>query len=289
MALDPIIATTPIFKEIFFGFRLTKGLPIDERFQIDSLASIDTKIPLAVRTEGLIFFSKLENTFYCFTNDLTAPVLLTEKIFASMALSLALAQESDYADILAALTALNPKIGNICLVKPLGVSFQFDGTNWNYFSGEYNFGDQTGCDALPAEFKKTGSVVVVAGTPYIFDSQKALSAQIIVIESFDDIATATEENRYYLINGFLHYRFGGMLFQIGQKTKLFKNLTLTPGIEIEHNFNTTYVRGLLQVYSSNPLINNQLINVELKAINANNVQVKNSISVTGDLILKAFN
>lgn len=285
MAAPSKTTVQSLYREIFYGFRLTKGHPIDERFQVESLASLATSMPEHIRYSG-IFFSKLENNFYCFDNDLTTPIPLTEKIFSSIATGITLI-ESDYPNILSFLTSLTPKIGNVCLVAPIGVSFQFDGIGWNYFAGEYTFADLSLWNALPSEFKKVNAVVHIGDVNYIIDSQKLLSESIIIIESFDDIITAIEDNRYYLVDGFLYYRIGGIMFQLGSKTKLFKNLTLTPSIEIEHNFNTTYIRALFQLYSLNPLINNNLINIELKAINTTKVQVINDLTVTGDLILTA--
>lgn len=302
------------------AFKITKNIPLDTRFIVNSLSTLDTEIPMKYRYNGLVFFvvdakindgtttivseNKIDGTIgkgpttgnetlsgilYCFESDLTKPIPLHDLVLRFIIQQIG-GYNNNWTNLISDLNHTYAKAGSIINVKDLGISVIFDGNNWKYFNGIYTINKIEDWNTVPNQLKETNKLVKVGNENKIILSDKTLSDEVIKVDSIPD----TPENfRFYIINGYLYYSIGGNVYPVSDKIKIFYNTKLIIGDNtFTHNFNSK----LLSTYCLiNEAIDNQIINDDYKnrefplehiVVNENSINIKSSVQINNcDIVL----
>ena len=302
------------------AFKITKNIPLDTRFIVNSLSTLDTEIPMKYRYNGLVFFvvdakinngtttivseNKIDGTIgkgpttgnetlsgilYCFESDLTKPIPLHDLVLRFIIRQIG-EYNNNWTNLISDLNHTYAKAGSIINVKDLGISVIFDGNNWKYFNGIYTINKIEDWNTVPNQLKETNRLVKVGNENKIILSDKTLSDEVIKVDSIPDIP---ENFRFYLINGYLYYSIGGNVYPVSDKIKIFYNTKLIIGDNtFTHNFNSK----LLNTYCLiNEAIDNQIINDDYKnrefplehiVVNENSINIKSSVQINNcDIVL----
>jgi hypothetical protein len=287
------------------SFRVRNNIPVDTRFIIQSLSTIDTELPLKYRYEGLIFFvldqeifDGVEVTgvgvFFCFEADLTKPVPLSE-ISSRFIVTFVGGFNGDYSTLFTKLNGSFPKIGSIIYIDELGICVIKTGeteNDWKYAFGTYNVTTEEEFLTIPLALREPGKVVLESGTEKIIlnNATRTLSNVVLVYSRKEDI-TLYQNYRYYLINGFLNYYIGNTLYPVGDKFIYLDSTNLQEGLnDIIHNFNTTHIIAYIRIYT---LDNNNIefdsntwSNLDINIKDVNTITVKSHLSIDKcDIIL----
>lgn len=263
---------------IFYNFDVTNPIPLDKRFQIESL---DVLHPINRRYSGLIFFVKSLNTYYTYLNDLNNPVPFFSIANSSSTLGL-LVEGEDYSELVTVLNSTEPVIGKQVAVFPLGVTFVYDGTKWKYHSGEYNISN-AGIFSTIANSLKSPNKLVNVGTNTIVKNviTKDLTLSSFVINLDDN--TTLEDGRYYYKNNSttnLYFCINNILYKIGDQEYLDTTLNVEIGEnEITHNLKSTYVVIILRINNINHLI------TDYKVIDNNSITFESKLQLQNCTIL----
>jgi hypothetical protein len=270
-------------KTLFYTFRTNKQSPLDDRIQVASLSTIATELPVSERYQGMIFWVKDIETFYCFETDLTVPVNFRASIVSSDTKGILYPSQS-YSTLLSDLTALSPSmnIGSVVGIFPLGVSYKFDGTNWLYAYGDYSADTLIHFDTIDNSLLVAGRRAIIGGAIRVINADFSLSPEVTIVS----VAPVSPENdRYYLVNGILYYSIGGGFYKIGGKVFVAAGTELIAGdTNITHGLNSPYVRGMLWISELN-----ELCALSLKYVDANNSSINSRVDVTGTLLIVADN
>lgn len=256
-------------KLILHQLDLNKQKALDKRLEINSLSTINTELKLNRRYKGLIFFVVDENKHYLFLSDLTNPLSLSSFISSGDIKGII---STDYSTLNEDLNNTNPTLGSIITVYPLFVSFIYDGSKWVYFSGTYLVTDEIQFLTIPILLRNTGNLVIFTNnTRKVILSDKTLSDELISITT---IPLELERNRYYLLNGLLHYSINNELFRLGSKLKIFTNQLITNNNNsINHNLNSTYISCYIRININNALLAiNKLVKIDFNIIDENTIE-----------------
>lgn len=260
-----------------YGFWINGNSPVDGKSRINSLSTLETEIPLDERYSGLIFYVNNISTFYCFLNNLTLPKPLKESILVTEITGISVPTEN-YTDLLDVLSLLNPKLGSLISIFPLGVTFKFNGTEWKYAFGDYKSNDLL--FTMPQELLGVGKKVInPSGTIFIINKDKSISP--LVIEA-TELPAQLENERYYDINGSLYYVINNVPYLFG-KSFYFNDKILTPGVtNIIHNLSSSYICVKFWINSIS-----EFIDINYTTIDSNTIEIKNSfdVSITGKLLI----
>lgn len=298
------------------AFQITKNIPLDYRFIISSLSNLDTEIPLRYRYNGLIFFvvdqkvndgttlnngerktngtinvgpttgtNQLSGILYVFESDLTKPIPLHDTMLRFIIRQLT-GYNNNWTNLVTDLNHTHAKAGSIVYVEDLGISVIFNGTDWKYFSGIFTIGTEESWSTVPAQFKVQNTYVFIgtnttlnSGIRKIILSDGTLSDEILVVT---DSPAKVENNRYYLVNGYLYYSINGTLYLIGDKLIIIaaKQLINEDNV-ITHNFNTqSLIYGYCKISTViNNHYSNNIFPIELIMINPNQVNIKSSVAI----------
>ena len=334
------------FEYIPRNFRLTRNVPIDTRFLVENINDIDTVIPESLRYPGMIFFVKntvvndgttknfdgtknvgsteygivkITGILYTF-DDKLKPIPLHDIItrFEIRLLKINTATNDCYSKLIDttsnsnqsnSLNHLFAKIGNIVFVEPLGVAFICryinDKIEWRYFAGSYNVSNENQFKSIPESLRQPNIDVTIGNTKYIITSNHELSNEIITKNSTAD---CTEDKRFYNINGFIYYRFGGLTIPVSNKFDI-KTLDLQKGdneIDLlidpdnniatifDSNFNTRniivdcIIGDQTDSYLNN-LYQNYRLPLQHKIVDNNKINIISSIDVKNvTLIIRAY-
>ncbi len=222
------------------AFKITKNIPLDVRFIVNSLSTLDTEIPMKYRYNGLVFFvvdakindgttivseNKIDGTIgkgpttgnetlsgilYCFESDLSKPIPLHDLVLRFIIRQIG-GYNNNWTNLISDLNHTYAKAGSIINVKDLGISVIFDGNDWKYFNGIYTINTIEDWNTVPNQLKETNRLVKVGNENKIILSDKTLSDEVIKVDSIPDIP---ENCRFYLINGYLYYSIGGIQYLI---------------------------------------------------------------------------
>lgn len=251
------------------NFYLTRNIPLDVRFLVESLDTLNNEIPKEIRYPGLTFFvrdsnvndgttkqldgtknlgstefgtEKIFGILYCFDDNLE-PIPLHDLVnrFEIRLLKFddtsddcykLLTDKSENSNETNSLNHIFAKIGNIVFIEPLGIAVICRLINneivWKYFAGTYNVKSEEQFNNIPDELKQTNITVNVDGTNKIILSDLTLSDEIITANSTSD---CDQDRRFYNINGFIYYRFGGLVIPVSNKFTI-KNVSLKVGDNI---------------------------------------------------------
>lgn len=294
------------------AFKITKNIPLDVRFIVNSLSTLDTEIPMKYRYNGLVFFvvdakindgttivseNKIDGTIgkgpttgnetlsgilYCFESDLSKPIPLHDLVLRFIIRQIG-GYNNNWTNLISDLNHTYAKAGSIINVKDLGISVIFDGNDWKYFNGIYTINTIEDWNTVPNQLKETNRLVKVGNENKIILSDKTLSDEVIKVDSIPDIP---ENFRFYLINGYLYYSIGGNVYPVSDKIKIFYDTKLIIGDNtFTHNFNSK----LLSTYCLiNEAIDNQIINNDYKnrefplehiIIDENSINIKSSVQI----------
>ena len=246
-------------KLITFGFQLTKNIPIDNRFRIKNIGTVDVEIPQGLRYEGLIFSAEDTLTdyqgnnrrFYTFEvskeNGKLVPVLLFDYLNRRVKLGITITSE----EIPNLNKILNencyPVLGTTVYVSPLDIIVQWNGTEWKTICGTIKLTSEDEYNSLEDNFKNQGWVVEIGETKNIILDNLKLSDQII-IGTADDFVTYggvtyqyTDKNfwennkeygRFFLLKNTLYYNFNGKLFEVNKQiyVKSYDNVNALPEV-----------------------------------------------------------
>jgi hypothetical protein len=286
-------------KILSYAFRATNNIPLDTRFIVNSLTTLDTEIPLDKRYEGLIFFvltatvddgTSITQTgvLYCFEKDLTKPVPIHELGLRYVIKSVG-GFNGNYSTIFDKLNhTYSDKIGSIIYVEDLDIcvikiSEDIDG--WVYLAGIYKVLNNTVYETIPLKLRAIGRLVELNGDDRFIQNNagKTLSNPVMVFARKEDIPLL-QNYRYYLINGFLNYCIEGTLYQVTEKFINILNKTLVEGSNIIiHNFNSTYIIAYLRIYkneASNVEFDDTIWHpIEYKVIDNNSIDIKSRLSI----------
>lgn len=271
-------------KYLYYGLTRNSNKPLDPRFKIQSLSTIDSELKEQYRYAGLIFFVIDENKHYLFLNDTTTPITLSSFLSSNEVKGLSLL---NYSNLTNDLNDTQPTIGKIVTVYPLGVSFIFGGVNWSYYNGVYNIQDDTQLSTIPNNLRKEGALIVYpTGVRYVFNNDLTKSTEVIVSSGIPGLL---ERNRYYNINGILYYSINDTLYRIGEKIFIIENIFLNVGeTPINHNLNSNYISVLFRINLNNQLITlNTVETLPFKIVNTNQIMIKSDFVLNGDLIITA--
>jgi hypothetical protein len=183
------------YKYLPFAYKASNNIPLDTRFIVSSLSTINTEIPLDKRYEGLIFFVLdqtisdgtdvvLTGVLYCFEKDLTKPVALHEVANRFNIKSIS-GFSNNYSTIFAKLNKTFTNIGSIIYVQDLDVcliKYSSDVRGWKYLSGIYSVPNDATYLTIPLELREIGKIVIVNGEDRIIknDTGKTLSSVIMI-------------------------------------------------------------------------------------------------------------
>lgn len=267
------------------SMKLNKPIPLDCRFIVSNLNNLDNEIPKQYRYPGLIFFvpdtqlnigtseNKIVGVYYCFENDINTAIPLHD-----LSLKYIVHQISGINDLTTIINRLNndtySKPGNIVDLKDIGIQVIFNGTKWQYFSGKYTLKSVEQWNDIPVDIKQPNTIVEIKpNIRKVVTSSLELSDEII--DAGTDVNNLTENNRYYLLNGYLYYRLNGTNYQLTTKTYLLVNHIINKGInEINHNLNTHYVSVKLYLETDGKLKN---IDADIIQVDTNTINIESSI------------
>lgn len=276
--------------QVFYNFDVENPIPLDKRFIIQDLETLQ---PVNRRYSGLIFFVTELNTFYTYRNDLTIPVPLFDVVNASNINGLNVPDE-DYSGLITLLNSVEPNVGKLITVFPLGTTFIYNGTTWQYHSGEFNTSDDDAFVSIPDILKKRNVVVNHGIEPTIEKkvilTDLTLSDEVLIYNVdteelepnrfyFSEVDAVTDESRlYYCING--------VLYNIGSQEYIDLSYDLTIGDnEIEHNLNSAYISVLLRinVISQN---SHKIIQItDFNQIDTNKIVFESSVAMDNCVLL----
>lgn len=271
---------------LFYGLTRNSQNPLDPRFVISSLTSINTELLIEYRYAGLIFFVKDINKHYLFLNDLNTPIALQTLLSNGQINGII---SANYNNLLASLNATNPTLGSLVTVFPLKVTFIFNGTTWEYYQGIYNVANDTELDSIINQLRSVNKEILIGSTKYLFNSDLTKSTEIIISTI---IPIIKEQNRYYDINGILYLSINNQFFKLSEKFLFLENYNLNIGINnIIHNLNSSYISGLIWINNLNELnYLNKLIplNIEMDSSDLlNKSNIISSLPITGNILLIA--
>lgn len=303
-------------KYLFYNFELQKNIPIDSRYIVSTLKEevFNVELPYNLRYPGLVFFvndaSVSDGTdlaikngiLYTFESDLNKPIPLyqTTLRYINFGIEFEIVDEviSNYDEIETRLNKTFAKVGMLCTLFPLNVTFKYCVNSigeyyWEYFAGDYHINNEIEWYQIAHKFMKEGATVII-GKPKdvkikkIITAGGVLSEQILKYDSYE-LITIFEENRFYEINGFLHYYFAGKMHKIGDKYFIRKNFNMTPNIIIEHGLKTTLISAIYRIISLNKDYDKTIINLGIRVIDENKIQIDNEMNLTGDLLIVSTN
>lgn len=272
------------FESIHNNFKIIKNIPIDTRYLINSINTVDVEIPINLRYPGLIFYTYTQETIYYFKNNLTFDLLSNLLTLSDIRLLEAPDGETDYSELGNALSAISAKDGSIITVVPLNVSFIVKGGDWEYFTGIYNLVHLSYYDTIPNHLRKPEILVNIGNTRYLINNDLSLSEELITLSSPPGII---QNDRYYNIDGILYYAVNNQLYRVGEKLYNSEILVNIGNTTITHNLNSTNILHYFRIYNNNNIClpNNTLVNLDLKPINNNQVVISSKTELIGNLIL----
>lgn len=302
--------------EIFSNFFLTKPIPIDTRYWIDSLANLDTEIPLNLRYEGLTFFvstgvddgeigkDNQKGCLYLFEKDLTKPKKLKDAILRYNITGLPVDFDSlkmkwnyipvnidepvvEYETLDELLEENTYKnLGTVIYLKYIQVSIVWDGSNWKYFSGEWLLNTEKAWDKVPTNLKKEKVVVLIGDVTkpttikkFIVDSALKLTYFVYLSKEHIDIwsKSAYPNDRYVVdMNGNLHISVGGN--SNDSEIKIYKISRKSKIIKAVLNIGETVIRHDLNL-SNNFLGGSPSLEVYLQIDDKKNIEINNIIQL----------
>ena len=254
-------------KQIVNNYKITKGIPIDTRYIIQSISDINNDIPFKLRYPGLRFFaSDTEITnhegvviktgaFFRFDVDLSTPILDT--LFPDVAeiyinfLGTEETEPETYANLLDKLNDLNMYYGMIVHIRPLDICVIYtEDAGWKYAFGTYKIPYEVGFttfNAIPEQLREYSVPVQFDNGSYgIISSNLSVVDKVQVLTNINDAVLT--ENGYYLVNGILYFTVNGALYQISDKLKVFTNLNLIEGDNIiQHDLVSTNILSFLRI------------------------------------------
>jgi len=269
-------------KYLFYGLSRNSQNPLDPRQKISSLNNINDELSINYRYNGLIFYVEDINKLYVFLNDLQNPIDLQTLLTNGQINGVF---SNDYITLITSLNNTNPTIGSLVTVFPLSVTFLFNGTTWEYFNGIYKVLNDTELNSIPIVLRKVNKDILMGSTnpvKYIFKTDLTKSTEIIETTSIP-IASQIENNRYYSINGILYISLNSKLYKLSENFYFDINKNLIVGDnQINHNLNSTYIRGLIWINNS---ITNELFELKIKIVDLNNCIIPSQLNITGKLLL----
>jgi hypothetical protein len=268
-------------KYFFYGFSRNSQNPLDPRLKISSLSNIATELLIEYRYSGLIFFVEDINKHYLFLNDLNTPIALQTLLSNGQINGII---SNDYSTLLSSLNSTNPTLGSLVTVFPLNVTFIFNGTNWEYFNGDYNVLNNTIFDSIPNQLRSVNKLIIIDDVRYLFNSDLTKSEEIIVVT---EKPLNPEQNRYYKINDILYLSINNEFHKLSEKYLFLENYSLVNGINtINHNLNSSYISGLIWINITNDLNNvKKTIQLEIEEIDLNSSNIISSLNLTGNILL----
>lgn len=267
------------------SMKLNKPIPLDCRFIVSNLNNLDTEIPKQYRYPGLIFFvpdtqltigtseNKIVGVYYCFENDVNTAIPLHD-----LSLKYIVHQISGINDLNTIINRLNndtySKPGNIVDLKDIGIQVIFDGTDWKYFNGKYTLKSVEQWNDIPDDIKQPNTIVEIKpNIRKVVTSSLELSDEII--DAGTDVDNLTENNRYYLLNGYLYYRLNGTNYQLTTKFYILNGYTINKGINIiNHNLNSNFVSVKIYLYIDGKTRN---IDTDISQVDMNTINIESSL------------
>ena len=285
-------------KEIIHQFELTKDIPLDCRSYLKEFKNFNTDIPKTKRYAGLITWVSDKNMFYVI-DDLKNPVSLVEFLGKTSVTSLRIENEpiqktyrsrskiKNSLSIIDKLNLTNPKAGNIITIEPMSVSFIYDGINWRYLSGIYNFPTISDYENLPNELKIQGNKVLIGNNKdeYLITSNLSLSKKVTKLNSDEKQTFNFLNDCYYDIDGVLYYYFSDNLYKLGDKILVNENFQIFKNTKIKHNLSSSLIFAIFRINSLNKDVNNLIIYPELKILNSDEIEIQSKLDLEGTLVL----
>lgn len=278
-------------KYLFYGLSRNSQNPLDPRLKLSSLSNINDELPINNRYNGLIFYVNDIQKLYVFLNDLNNPIslqtLLTNgQINGINGISSGI--QNDYSNLLTSLNNTNPTLGSLVTVYPLKVTFIFNGTTWEYFSGDYNVLSDDILNSIPVSLRKENKLILLGNTTvtkFIFKSDLTKSTEII---SLNDFPSTLENNRYYSINGILYLSLMNNLWKLSEKFYFEEGKILNHGDNIvEHKLKSTYISALIWINDIESNIN-EIFDLKVKIINSDIVNLPSEFNeIKGNLLITA--
>lgn len=286
------------------SFKITKNIPIDYRFIVRNLENIDEEIPKKYRYNGLVFFvvesevyngtttgggtvdgkinvgtttggdKTLNGVLYCFEENLDKPIPLHDTVLRFIVRQVG-GFTNDYSKLLENLNKTYAKAGSIVYVEGLNISVIFDGTNWKYFNGVYIINNDSVWNTVPESLRVQNKLVLSNNVRKIILNDLSLSDEVLTDKNI------IQNNRYYDLNGILHYSIGDKLYKLGDNV-FFGIVNIQKGsIQVTHGLNSLLIEGYCKLTNTNSDIdvNNTIVPLSLKIIDKDNVEIKSSLNL----------
>lgn len=310
MSLESKIANKELTLPLGHNFQVTRNIPMDVRFLVKSLTSLDTEIPLNKRYNGLIFFvtenaythgptDTIKGKFYCFEDDLTKPVPLYNVWDRYEILQITGYRNGTWANLIADLNLTYPKNGRCVFIWDLNIFVVYRDGKWYYISGEYNIAKDSDWATVPDSLKvperivRIGSITdrplpTTAVTRIIMDD---LSLGLVVIP-LDTIPPAgdpvIQDNHYYLIDGLLYIYLDGKYYRLNDDIFVQQLSNVQPGvIQVNHGLKSNYIVAIIRIDNGATVAGNTInptmprvlcIPVDCEIVNNNTVKIQNNLS-----------
>lgn len=295
------------------SMKLNKPVPLDCRFIVSNINNLDKEIPKQYRYPGLIFFvpdtqltvgtssNKIVGIYYCFENDLNTAVPLHD-----LSLRYIVHQLDGIDDLTTIINRLNndtySKPGNIVDLKDIGIQVIFNGTKWRYFNGKYILKSLDDWNKIPDDIKQPNTIVEVKpNIRKVVTSLLQLSDEIIETS----LSNLTENNRYYLVDGFLYYRLNNTSYQLTNKIFILNDFILGENINdkyndydendydeesitatvIQHNLYCNYVS--VKIYTDISDRRAKKVDAEIIQLDLNRILIKSCLKCECDILIEA--
>lgn len=269
------------------SLKLNKPIPVDSRFMVANLDTLDVELPVKYRYPGLIFFveevelkvgtgnKETLGCYYCFETDVTKYKPLHDLSLRYIVHQVT-CQPSDYSQLLSILNEKTYSIpGNIVDIKPLGIQVIFDGTNWKYFSGIYNISSDDIWSQIPDELKERNIIVLSNNIRKIVRANKQLADEIEDVTNIDEMH---DDNRYYIFQDNLYYRIGGKTYRLTSKS-YFNQISLVKGDNIiKHDLNASSLLVLCSLFDTIKGTSEKIL-ADVIFIDKNNINIRSEIGV----------
>lgn len=221
-------------KQILRNFYLPTGEPLDSKFIVNSLSTLNDEIPQFHRYLGMIFFCLEDKKHYFFDENLIIPKpLINTNNIKSITVH-------EYNKIESNLE--NYKInGNMIWIFPLNVLYYYDGNNWTYLSGTYNIRLRDDINNLSTNLIQKGAPVNYNNELYLWGDNKKIIPKFTITNTTENLNLFNDSSNYINTQYFEHKKqlfqvINGNLYKVGSRVIQLSNFNLQKGYNKLYEF-----------------------------------------------------
>lgn len=231
-------------------FDLRRDVPIDIRFVVNSLKTIDTELPVLNRYVGLLFFDIETKQLYLFEKNTTNYVPIAKAIKDSITTSVTIGGSN----WLEHLDKLQIPVGQLLYVTNWGITIQKRANGeYKYHSGDFRIDNTTDFDSIPDEFKVVGTKVIDRWGVFQINRQLRLEDYIYrsISDELPDYRTLID-NKIYRIRSQTYIAHNQALILIGNNEFIKADFSIRENTNwIEHNLFTQHLEVFMFTVQDN--------------------------------------